>query len=328
MRIYNDKKLNRPASWCVEIKYRGIRRRKYFKNYVDAKHFDVTNWLKRFDDEPDGYDTSVKVAIKKYIENYQIRYPTADYKKIQSRLDYLIKWGFGDRKVDKIDAQVLSRKVAEQETWRTSSSKFTYKNQFVIFLNWCGLMGYCQRMEWKIKTLRMPPKDREIGVLTPVQTEELLNAVLPQYKPALAIMLFAGIRPQGEMSKLDYSNIKHGDSISVPASKTPARLITELPENLWSWVPCRSKGNVMPSWNAMRQHRARVSEKLGFKYPADGARHSFGSYGYWSYGLEWAMHTMGHMDYQTFKTYYMNKKVTPASAKKYFSITCVSDINV
>ena len=84
----------------------------------------------------------------------------------------------------------------------------------------------------------------------------------------------------------------------------------------------------MPSWNAMRQHRARVSEKLGFKYPADGARHSFGSYGYWSYGLEWAMHTMGHMDYQTFKTYYMNKKVTPASAKKYFSITCVSDINV
>ena len=133
-------------------------------------------------------------------------------------------------------------------------------------------------------------------------------------------MLFAGLRPQGEMEKLDYSHIKHGESISVPASKTPSRFISELPDNLWSWIPDKKSGPVMPSWKGMNQSRSRAVKRLGFKYPADGARHSFGSYGYWMYGLEWTMHAMGHMNYNTFKTYYMNKKVSKAEAEKYFSI--------
>ena len=79
----------------------------------------------------------------------------------------------------------------------------------------------------------------------------------------------------------------------------------------------------MSSWNAMRLNRRRAANELGFKYPADGARHSFGSYAYWVYGLEWTMHTMGHMNYDTFKTYYKNERISPADAKRYFTITCV-----
>lgn len=76
----------------------------------------------------------------------------------------------------------------------------------------------------------------------------------------------------------------------------------------------------MPSWEGMNQNRKRVCKNLGFKYPPDGARHSFGSYGYWAYGLEWTMHSMGHMDYRTFKTYYQNKKVSKKNSLDYFAI--------
>ena len=319
--------------YVIDVMHQGKRRRKSFSDFGESQRFEkdggLNDWLSSFDDEPDGFNTTTSVGIKKYLENYQSRYPDARWSHIESRLSYLLKWGLGSKKIDSIDVQYIQRRVEEQTSWKTASSKYTYKNQFVIFLNWCGLMGYCKKTKWEIKTLRMPPKEREIGILTPKQAELLLNEdggernnsrSWEKYKPSLAIMLFAGLRPQGEMEKLDYSHIKHGESISVPASKTPSRFISELPDNLWSWIPDKKSGPVMPSWKGMNQSRSRAVKRLGFKYPADGARHSFGSYGYWMYGLEWTMHTMGHMNYNTFKTYYMNKKVSKAEAEKYFSI--------
>lgn len=325
MRIYQDKKrkeTNR-ASWCIEINIKGKRRRKYFTKYREAKKFDENEWILSFKHDADGVKTSVKTAIKLYLENYQLRYPGQRWQHLETRLSFLLKWGVGDLMVDDIDENFLSRKVVEQETWKTASSKFTYKNQFVIFLNWCGVMGYSSKKKWEVKTLRMKKVDREIGVLSVEQAESLLKGMNPTHVPAMAIMLFAGVRPMGEMEKLNYSHIKHGVSIDIPASKTPKRLITELPDNLWTWIPKRKTGKVMSSWNAMRLNRRRTANELGFKYPADGARHSFGSYAYWVYGLEWTMHTMGHMNYDTFKTYYKNERISPVNAKKYFTITCV-----
>jgi integrase len=95
----------------------------------------------------------------------------------------------------------------------------------VIFLNWCGAVGYCKKKEWKIKTIRVKPKDREIGVLTVEQTKALLAELNPKYRTPMAIMLFAGLRPQGEMEKLKYEHITHGKWIDVPASKTPNSII-------------------------------------------------------------------------------------------------------
>jgi hypothetical protein len=320
------------TKYVIDVMHHGKRRRKSFSSFSESLLFEKNNlneWLAKFEDQPDGYNTTVSVGIKKYLENYQSRYPKARWDKIESRLSYLLKWGLGAQKIDSIDVQYIQRRVEEQSSWKTASTKYTYKNQFVIFLNWCGLLGYCRKTKWEIKTLRMPPREREIGILTPKQVERLLNEdggernnsrSWEKYRPSLAIMFFAGLRPQGEMEKLDYSDIKHGESISVPASKTPSRFITGLPDNLWSWIPDKKSGPVMPSWKGMNQSRSRAVKRLGFKYPGDGARHSFGSYGYWMYGLEWTMHTMGHMNYDTFKTYYMNKKVSKAEAEKYFNI--------
>ena len=181
-------------------------------------------------------------------------------------------------------------------------------------------MGYCKKEEWKVKTIRVKPKDREIGVLTVEQTKALLAELMPKYRTPLAIMLFAGLRPQGEMAKLKYEHITWGKWIDVPASKTPRRLIDGLPENIWTWIPKNGEGHVLSSWNTFTLNRRKCANKLGFKYPPDGARHSFGSYGYWLKGLEWTMHSMGHANYGTFKKYYKNQRIEKAEAEKYFSI--------
>ena|SRR6056300_405620 len=313
----------RPKCWCVEINYKGKRKRKYFESYSASRGFDVNEWILSFKEKADGHDTLVKYGIELYLKDYEDRYPDAQIRTISHRLSWLLKWGLGDVKIDDIDESFLARKVSQQSSWTTQSSKFTYKNAFVIFLNWCGAVGYCEKREWKIKTIRVKPKDREIGILTVDQAKLLLKNILPQHQAALAITLFAGLRPQGEMEKLKYEHIKHGEWIDVPSSKTPQRLITGLPENIWTWIPRNKKGHVMPSWKGLSQNRKRISHKLGFNYGQDSARHSFGSYGYWEFGLEWTMHSMGHMDYSTFKKYYKNPRISKEDAKKYFSLVNV-----
>ena len=76
----------------------------------------------------------------------------------------------------------------------------------------------------------------------------------------------------------------------------------------------------MSTYSALNQSRRRASKRLGFEYPADGARHSFATYGYWIKGMEWTMHTMGHADYMTFQRFYRNKEVTKLEAENYFNI--------
>jgi hypothetical protein len=58
----------------------------------------------------------------------------------------------------------------------------------------------------------------------------------------------------------------------------------------------------------------------GFNYPNNGARHSFGSYGYWYLGFESALDIMGHMSSETFLKNYKNNRVDKDLASEYFAI--------
>ena len=81
-------------------------------------------------------------------------------------------------------------------------------------------------------------------------------------------MLFAGVRPMGEMSKLEYSHIKHGVSITVPSSRTAKRLLTYLPESIWTWIPKKKSGPIPPSWTGLNQSKRRACKRGGFSYPS------------------------------------------------------------
>jgi hypothetical protein len=323
MRIYKDKNMaskGRPKCFCLEINWQGKRIRKYFETLVDANKYNYIEWIRNLEQKPCGFRTLLKVAIGEYIANYQKRYPGSRTQQIENRLSMLLRW-YPDYRVEDLKPKDIARKIENKESWKSSASKGTAKTIFQIFLKWCSHNDYASERDWTITLLKSKAPTRTIGILTPDQTWGILHEVNERYRPAVAIMLFAGIRPLGEMSKLDYSDIRHGDSIDVPESKTPERLITDLPENLWSWVPDKSSGLVMPGWEGMNQSRRRACKRLGFKYPSDGARHSFGTYAYWIKGMEWTMHTMGHANYNTFQKHYRNKKTTKEDAENYFNVT-------
>jgi hypothetical protein len=323
-------KANGKDSWILSVHYDGLRKRKYFQTFVEAKNFDVVEWLgKQKKTEVCGDDTLMAAAVREYLLDYSRRYPGAETQQIRQRLLQLERWHSG--KVGAIDLEEIGRTISRQRC-KTGRNKGAFwgpttrnnmRNMTQIFLNWCSFMGYAPKRQWKIAHLASKQKPRVIGILSSEEAEGLLNEIGESHRPALAIMLYSGIRPNGEMSKLKYSDIKHGKWIDVrdEVAKTPeGRLLTELPEKIWSFIPKKKHGFVLSSWSGLNQSRRRACRRLGIEYPDDAARHSFGTYGYWLKGLEWTMHTMGHTSLATFQRHYRNKKVTRAMAEEYFSI--------
>lgn len=348
-------KANGKDAWILSVHLHDTRKRKYFKTYVEAKRFDVLEWLGEERNSTDSFwrnnqnwypgDEGLKMetAVREYLLDYSRRYPGAETQQLRQRLLQLERWHSGE--VGAINLEEIGRTISLQKC-KTGRNKGAFwspttrnnmRNMTQVFLNWCSFMGYAPKRQWKIEHLASKQKPRVIGILSPEEAERLLDEMKDQFlvsgqskrrgfeshQPAMAIMLYAGVRPNGEMSKLKYSDIKWGEWIDVrdEVAKTPeGRLLTELPEKIWSYIPKRKHGLVMSSWSALNQSRRRACARLGIEYPDDGARHSFGTYGYWLKGLEWTMHTMGHSSLTTFQRHYRNKKVTRAMAEEYFSI--------
>jgi hypothetical protein len=320
---------NGKRMWLLTVHHGGKRRRKFFHSFAEASGFDVVDWLhgmKRV--ETFGEDTLVEVAVERYVHDYQSRYPESKTQQLEQRLNYLAQWFPGP--TSELDVQEIARKIEEQKCrsgpnkgklW-SKSTRQTIRNVSQIFLEWCTHKGLAPQRDWKIKTLNVKAKPRQIGILNPDESVSLLMEINPVHQPAMALMLFTGIRPEGEMSRLTYGKINWGKWIEIPGdvAKWGERTLHDLPENLWSWLPKKRSGKVMTSWSALNQSRRRACSRLGFKYPADGARHSFATYGYWFKGMEWTMHTMGHANYNTFQRFYRNKQTNKEISEKYFSV--------
>ena len=293
--------------WLLTIHYCGKRWRKFFETYVDAKRFDVVEWMQaKTKSEPLGDDTSMEYAIAEYIDDYQRRYPRSNTQQLEQRLSYLLEFP----KVRDVTSKKLSHLIENKrcrsgknkgKLW-SRSTRQSAKVVWGIFLKWCSRKEYTSEQNWKIEIQKVKYNVKEIGILGIEEARALLNEINRDHQPALAMMFFLGVRPNGEMSRLQYKHIQWGKSVKIPGdvAKWSSRTIHDLPENLWSWIPKKRSGLVMSSWSGLNQSRRRACRRLGFEYPSDGARHSFGTYGYWHRGVEWTMHTMGHSNYDTF----------------------------
>ena len=320
-------KKNGKDKWLLTLHYQGNRYRKFFENYGEASSFDSVAWMnEKLKKIPAGFETRTNVAIGEYIEDYRRRYPRSNTQPIQHKLDMLLKWDYIKDITLKSLSQTLEIQVARSgpnkgKLW-TKSTRKTYKTIWEVFLRWCYYKDYTPQKEWNIELLNVKEIPSPIGILTPQQALQILREIKPSHQPAFALMCFTGIRPNGEMSRLEYKHIKWGEYIEIPGeiAKWGERTLYDLPENLWSWIPKKRSGKVMSSWSGINQSRRRACVRLGFKYPADAARHSFGTYGYWYKGMEWAMHTMGHSNFQTFQRFYRNKKVSKDVALEYFKL--------
>jgi hypothetical protein len=335
--------------WMVSVHYQGKRRRKYFNNPRDMKNFDELEWIMESKkQEPAGDETLLCVARDEYLKEYQLNNQNdfkprqKGYETTEQRINRFLRF-IGDK------AKVSSVTTKHYHEYLDSSklslkSKQGYASAVRMFMAWCGKQGFgTNSSDWYIKTnqsLKMTEKKTFFKlpeILTIEQTEALLASIPDKYRPALAIMLFTGIRPEIEMDTLDYSHIEYGKRIGLRAehTKTGRERWIVPPENLWAWLPKKKSGKVMHSYSGMVQARRRACRRAygwenngrkggggvkGFDYPANGARHSFGSYGYWFLGFESALDIMGHMSSETFLRNYKNNRVDKETAQRYFQI--------
>lgn len=216
------------------------------------------------------------------------------------------------------------------ETGKSNYARQGYSADAVAFLNWCGNVD--QGRDWvppykfsKLQWARFFEDEKEIGILTPDETALLLRKMPEDLTASTVLAFFAGIRPKGEMSRLDWRDIDFGRRriiVKGEVSKTRTRrVLSDMPDNLWAWLEAyRGSGVVLENYNRYQNCRARACKKLSIDFARDGARHSFASYGYWR-GEEWCRRVMGHTQTSDiFHRHYVDAGPSRQESEEYFGI--------
>lgn len=132
------------------------------------------------------------------------------------------------------------------------------------------------------------------GILTTLEAKALLLSAEPDFVPALALGLFAGLRPESEIWRLDWQSIKlHKRIIDVDKSKNVmSHRHVRISDNLAAWLApyVKTHGSVTVKGDSYytRLERARTGaitwlEKAGQfvgnlqNWPQDCLRHTFAS---------------------------------------------------
>lgn len=169
------------------------------------------------------------------------------------------------------------------------------------------------------------------GILTVEQAIRLLGKAEPEILPAIALGLFAGLRPESECWRLDWSSIDFEDrliDVAADKTKTAQSRFVKMSDNLVAWLlPYRQlSGPVCPTgdkYNYMLQ-RSREAARIT-SWPSDCLRHSFASYHYAHFQNAGATaQELGHTGLKTLFKHYRNR-VKPQLAERYWNIFPVTE---
>jgi integrase len=172
----------------------------------------------------------------------------------------------------------------------------------------------------------------------------LLAAADDDMKHVIALLLFAGLRPEAELQRLDWSAIDLKDrSIDIAASKNSAsHRFVKISDNLATWLESakRDSGAVSVRGNYYNEKLRRVREKAARElpragtpcpsledWPIDCLRHTFASMHYAAFkNAHETSEQMGHAgDLKTFFRYYRNR-VKENEALAFWSIVPEPDV--
>lgn len=159
----------------------------------------------------------------------------------------------------------------------------------------------------------------------------LLAALPSRLRAPVALCLFAGVRPQGELFRLSWEAINWRTrtiDIAPEESKTEQfRRLHDLPDNLWAWletVPRSKRSGPIVAGLKYNRFRQLLREHSPVPLPQDVLRHSFGTHAFHRVreqrGLEWAIDTMGHVSGFDVYTRHYKGSVPEEDAVRYFSI--------
>jgi integrase len=162
------------------------------------------------------------------------------------------------------------------------------------WLNWCERQEPALVRDNPLRRVRLPQvvREEEIGFLTLDDVKAVLTAP-PPYKWAIALQLFAGLRPEEITSPnkpgLRWEHIdREARTIRIPAEMAKgsrrgsmARIIDQAPDNLWSWLAdAPAAGAVLDRSPGMIRATAKRLAGFGPDKPwiPDGLRHTFATY--------------------------------------------------
>jgi integrase len=179
----------------------------------------------------------------------------------------------------------------------------TYRNAMLreirSVLNWCMSGARKWLTENPANDCEFAAVDRakEVQIYTPIEIKKLMQATVekhPDLVPAVALMTFAGVRPDhldGEIVKLEWSHILHDDRhdkrIELPGgiTKTGKQRSVKIRPSLLSWIQWHIQrggtrdGLVCPvKGQALRKKMREVFDESNVTRIQDGFRHSFASY--------------------------------------------------
>lgn len=152
------------------------------------------------------------------------------------------------------------------------------------------------------------------------------EAEAPDLVAALAILFFAGIRPD-EVKRLTWDRIDmESREIYLDGSITKTRTLRHVPieDNLVLWLNAyRGDRQVAPSAGRFRNLREKVTKAAGLDgWPTDVARHTYATALYRTTGdVNRVMSALGHFgNSEMFVNHYKGVPMTGADAKRFFEI--------
>lgn len=155
------------------------------------------------------------------------------------------------------------------------------------FLNWgCSGRTPCLSPEVR-KQIQAPstPEVEEPAFLAPDEAAAIIQNIAPRLRPAVALGLFAGLRPH-EICRLQYSSIDPASRIiRVPAAAAKtgrARVLEYLPPTVWRFLPANPTPSepICPIRPNELTRNAKAAGKFNSEHPwpHDAMRHSFATY--------------------------------------------------
>jgi integrase len=164
------------------------------------------------------------------------------------------------------------------------------------------------------------------SILSVEQAAKLLEAADSECLPAIAIGLFAGLRPS-EVRHLSWENIhwqKKEIDVLATTSKTATYRYVPMPENLCEWLaPYRGRSGKLYSCAAgtLARKLSAIGKTVGLsEWPKDCLRHSYGSHLYAATeNAHLTAKRMGHMTTEMLHSNYNNRR-TKEEGEAYFEV--------
>ena len=184
-----------------------------------------------------------------------------------------------------------------------------------------------------VQSSKAKEQPQKVGILQPEQAKRLLDAADEEILPAVALGLFAGLRPESEIWRMDWRHIDlKGKLIDVELSKTETgKRFVRMEQNLVEYLTPHAKasGSVSPSGDRYYQLLKKACSEANIdKWPADCLRHSFGSYHFAHFkNIGLTMAEMGHTNPKTFLKHY-RERVKPEIAASFWRLAPVTPSNL